>query len=197
MAQNPGAVPVTIEVTIDLNEALSAKYAQDPDGEYYESGPPNLQRAIFDAVVDKLADRTLAEAPKDYYPSLRDEARKVLNEKLNAQAADIVEDALAQVVASTDRFGQPKGEPRTFREYMAEQIMGWLTAPTRDSHSGRSRSNAQNIIEGALDRKFETELRKAVEAGKAQALALVRERAAAHMAAAIGDLAEKAGESRG
>jgi DNA-directed RNA polymerase specialized sigma24 family protein len=197
MAQKPGAAPVTFEVTIDLNEALSAKYAQNHDGEYYESGPPNLQRAIFDAVVDKLADRVLAEAPKDYYPSLRERAREALNEKLNAQAADIVEEALAAVITETDRFGQPKGTSRTFHEYMIEQIQTWLKAPTRDSYSGRSRSNAQNIIEGALDRKFETELRKAVEAGKAQALALVRERAAAHMAAAIGDLAENAGESRG
>jgi hypothetical protein len=188
----------TVEITIDLDEVLSNRFGgYGPDGEPIEAAPPTLAEAVFGAVVDKIAERVVALAPSDFYQGMQRLARERLEEVMSAQAGDMVEEALAAVITETDRFGQPKGTSRTFHEYMIEQIQTWLKAPTRDSYSGRSRSNAQNIIEGALDRKFETELRKAVEAGKAQALALVRERAAAHMAAAIGDLAEKAGESRG
>lgn len=199
MADVPGTVPITFEVTIDLNEALSPQYRQNHDGEYYESAPPNLQGAIFEAVVQAIAQKVIDDAPKDFYPSLRTRAKERLDETMGAQAADMVEEALNHVIVETDGFGQPKGQPRTFREYMIERIANWLTEPTKDSRAsyGNRPSNAQHIISQALDRKFTAEVSAAVEAGKTQALAIVKSHAAEAMSKALGKLAEGGEKSRG
>jgi hypothetical protein len=191
----PGTVPITFEVTIDLNEALRPQFGVNYEGEPYESGPPDLQRAIFDAVVERIARKMVEEAPKDYYPSLRVRVKERLDETMGAQAAEMVEEALAHVVVETDGFGQPKGKPRTFREYMVERIEKWLQEPHKDgSYGGTRQTNAQAIIKNVLDRKFTEELTAAVVAGKKQALAVVKERAADLMGKALGSLAE--GEGR-
>lgn len=192
MVQTPRSMPVTFEVSIDLNEALRPSYRPDREGEYYEDAPPDLQSAIFDAVVQAIAAKIIEDAPKDFYPSLRARAKERLEATMGAQAADMVEEALTHVVVETDTFGQPKGQPRTFREYMVERIEKWLREPTKDSSAsyGNRPSNAQHIIGRVLDRKFTTEVTKAVEAGKEQALAVVKATAAEAMGKALRDLGE-------
>jgi hypothetical protein len=184
---------ITVEVTIDLNEALSNRFGgYDREGEPIEAAPPTLAQAVFDAVVDKIAERVVALAPSDYYPNMRKRAREVLEQKLGEQAADMAEDALAQVVVETDRFGQPKGQPRTFREYMTDQIQAWLKAPAPGSSYGSPRkTNAQKVVEDALDHKFTRELSAEIEKGKREVLRAVSARAAELMTKALGGLAEK------
>jgi hypothetical protein len=47
------------------------------------------------------------------------------------------------------------------------------------------------IIEGTLNSQFSAELQKAIEAGKQQALAIVKSRSAEMMSKALGDLATR------
>lgn len=184
---------VTFQVTIDLNQALRSRYALNYEGEPYEAAPPSLEAAIFEAVVQAIADRVIADAPKDFYPNMRSEAKKHLDRKLGEQAAEMTQAALAEVVTETDSFGQPKGQPRTFREYLTERIEGWLSSPaTGDRASyGKRQTNAEAVIASALDHAFTRELKAAVEKGKQQSLAVVQARSAELMAQAIGSLAEK------
>jgi hypothetical protein len=184
MATTPDRI--TVEVTIDLHAALRPHY--DEDGELVT---PSLEEAVFAAVVEQIAERTIKDAGKDFYPNMRARAREKLEEVMLAQAADIVEEQFAKVIVETDRFGQTTGSPRTFREYMTDRIMGWLkdNAPSRDYHNRKT--NAQVIIEGTLNSQFTAELQKAIEAGKQQALAIVKSRSAEMMSKALGDLATR------
>ena len=183
---------ITVEVTIDLNEALASRFGgYDRDGDPIEAAPPSLAEAVFAAVVDKIAERVVALAPSDYYPNMRKRAREVLEQKLGEQAADMAEDALAQVVVETDGFGQPKGQPRTFREYMTDQIQAWLKATAAGGSYNSRKTNAQKIVEDALDHKFTRELSAEIEKGKQEVLRAVKDRAAELMTKALGRLAEK------
>lgn len=175
---------ITVEVTIDLNRALMPRY--DFDGN--PVGVPTLEEAVLDAVAEKLAQRTLDDTARN----LRHRAEQALNEKIDAQAEGMIDGALEAVVTRTDQFGQPKGtEQRTFREYMVDRITGWLTQPAPGDSFSRKRSNAQAVIEGALNRKFSSEMTKAIEAGKQEALKAVREQSAELMAKVLGDVATR------
>ena len=184
---------ITVEVTIDLNEALRERYVgYDHEGEPVTGAPPTLAQAVFAAVVDKIAEQVVTGAPSDYYPNMRHRAREALEQKLGEQAADMAEDALAQVIVETDGFGQPKGQPRTFREYMTDQIQAWLKAPASGGSYGSPRkTNAQKVVEDALDHKFTRELSAEIEKGKREVLRAVKDRAAELMTKALGGLAEK------
>jgi len=177
-----------IELSLDEIAAQFGTPYWDEEGDrYYE--PPTVGRLIIDS-----AARQLLETEKELRTELRKRIIAIRDETIHERVAKMIDDQLEATVTETDAFGQPKGEPKTFREILVQKAMEWPTAPHRSSgYPDPRRTNLQNAIEQEIGRVWTKELQAAVKKAKASVLTKVTERAAEVLGKEIVDLAEKQG----
>lgn len=155
---------------------------------------------IAEDVVEVITDRILNG--NDYDGGMRERIRDLaverVAERVYAETDRIVAEHLAAPIQPTNEFGEPKGDPITLRDRVAQQVKRWLEEKVdRDGKTGRdpfsyqtTKTRAEWAIERAVDevarKELEAEVRKAATEVKAQLNGKVTEATAATVKRLLG-----------
>lgn len=139
-------------LTIDLADLLAAGrlIAEDDDGnEIYAA-------SFLDQIVTRVAALVVKEVMRDTY-------RRALDEKVSTLIHERISDALDRGgVVERDVFGNPKGQPKTMGEYLAdkaaEQVTEWMQGT-----GSYSRSKFADFLAREVDRAIQADLKGVVE----------------------------------
>jgi len=154
--QPTSGVHITIDPEALLHAFVPEGYDHETDEEY---GSPVVSRLLGGA-TELLADR--------FAPIIENEIRSAVQEQINVRVAEVFE----QGIRRTDHWGQPTGEPTTVATMIRTEAEKYLTEQVGEYN--RRETRAQKLIREAVDSRFSTELRKAVDQAKGEALVRVR-----------------------
>lgn len=97
-----------------------------------------LQQKVVEAAVERLMTTVYTDEDGDEYPRrsdftkrVEDAVREAIDAKVDAIAKEHVEPAIGEriencVLQRTNEWGDKKGEPMTFTEYLVQRADGWL-----------------------------------------------------------------------
>lgn len=154
--QPTSGVYIQIDPEALLQAFVPEGYDHERDEEY---GGPVVSRLLAGATT-LLADR--------FAPIIEAEIRAAVQDQIGARVAEVFE----QGIRRTDHWGQPTGEPTTVAAMIRAEAEKYLTDQVGDYN--RRETRAQKLVREAVDARFGTELRKAVDHAKGEALAKVR-----------------------
>lgn len=158
----PNQAPdLSVQFSFDLTTVI---------GQSYDGSPITLA----DRVAEIVSTQVVQKAGQEWYPRVRATADEVANRLVEERFRDVLE----REFVPTDGYGSPKGEPTTINELITKRAEAWLT----EKHSSRGQATSQtrlaHLIDEAIGRAFETEIKKVVTAAQAQATAAVAVKAA-------------------
>lgn len=175
-AANPDAPPPALEAAVTIGLAL------DTVIEHGYDGPVTLGSRVAEIAANRLV--------RDIDSEVRRELVSTVRQRVIAGIDDIVGDLVRDLVNTrlvpTDPYGNSKGEPQTLTEVITERADKWLTAPAKNSSGYDRKSNIAALVDDAVGRAFETEVRQAANTAKAAAVAEVSKRAGEAFAKALG-----------
>lgn len=166
--ETQATIPVSrnVTLTLDLSDVLNASgWDDEPDG-------------VRERLVSEMA-RQLLRDRSEYRDIVADELKTAVQE----QVAALVQSKLVAPVQPTDGFGNAKGPQTTLSEQIATEATNWLNAQSGDYN--RRETRLQKFLREEVDKVMQAELRKAIEAARAQVLERVKANAAAVIADTI------------
>lgn len=166
---------MTVSLAISLDTIVRETREYDEDGDYVGGGGVTLAQAV----AEHLADRLTKDARQNVdFNSIRREINTAVGELVSEKLADFTE----REIIPTDTYGMQRGEPRTITQEIIDVASKWCNATSRDSFGTRGETNLQKLIKDEVSRAFTAELKKIIDAAKAEVTAKVREHAAAVLA---------------
>lgn len=130
----------------------------------------SIQEELFvQAVARDLADRISGRMIK----KIEAHVEETIVAKLTARVDEVVEGLVSKGMQAemqpSDQFSNPKGDPITLTQFIAEKAEGYLEETvSRDGGKPNTGFNANNtkrinyIMQGVIDREFEKEVSKGV-----------------------------------
>ncbi len=139
---------------------------------------------MFDSIVRVAAESLLENIKRD----LRAEIVATVKAQITAQVGEIVEGTLSGAFQPVNEWGEPKGKPTSLRDLVAETARTYLGAKVdkegrENSYNGsadRLSFLVSKVVASEFDYRMQTEVKKAVEMARAEAVAKV--------GAVVGDL---------
>lgn len=156
-------VTILIDPALVLQTMLGSGYADPETGDEIPGGP------VAGAIIGQAARQLAGE--------LRDDVRAAVLDQIKASVQQVVQATLEEGVRKTDTWGQAKGEPVTVAALIRQETESWLTKPVPGDSYGRQ-TIMQKLVADAVNAAWTREVKGAVEAGKQQVLAAVKEKAA-------------------
>lgn len=142
-------------------------------------------------ILGQAALQIIATLDRDVRSMLRQRVEQIRDEVIREAIRPAVTEAIAVAVQPTDSWGQPTGSPMvTLREVIVKEGLRQLKKDGGDAHGrGTKHTILEQVIAQEVEKALRSELLKEVEAGRAQALAAVKEQAAAVIAETIARMA--------
>lgn len=176
--ETPAAAPV---LTVTWDTVIGARHTgYDPD-----TGPEVEPFALGDAVVEALARQLRDEVQRSMRSDLADVLRDVRDEVRTAareEAGVMVRDALAGEITPTNVWGEKKGETKTLRDLIREDVQAFLAEPlvARDGFGpDRTRKGGfRELVQAEVQEALRKELRETIQAARTQVAQVVRDNAA-------------------
>lgn len=175
-------MPATTSMTepipqVQFNLSLDTVIGSEPAG-YDEDGPTGSMQVtlgdrIAEMVAANLSQSLKSEVRQGYYKSVRDRVDEITDEIVHERLRPVFD----REFTPTDPFGAAVAPPTTLTAQIAERAEKWLTAPYKNSGYGDRKTNLQHEIDEAVGRMFKSEIKKAVDAAKAQAVAVISKQA--------------------
>ena len=146
-------------------------------------------RAMFDAIARTAAHSLVEQIKRDLTETVAREVRS----QINAQVGAVVQSVLDGNVQPTNEWGEPKGAPvalrdmiaKTGREYLGVKVNNEGVATSYNANETRLEHIVGKQVADVFSYQMQTEIKKAVELARAQAVAKVW--------AVIGDMVIKLG----
>lgn len=168
-------LPTEVTIPLDFAKYLS-EFRPTADGDYHAE-QTSFEQIITNGVTRIVADRILAD--RDRYSAIRKDVEgriaDLVAEKVDARITAALEDPRQP----TDGFGNPKGEPTTLNEIILARVDDHLRKMTGDTYGSRQQmTRLDRITSEAIDRKWDAEIRAAIDEASMQVRQKVTERAA-------------------
>lgn len=151
--------PFQIVLTLDTNVGYD-----------YNDEPISLGDKVIAKLVRNLTDKFEAQA--------KSQLNAALAVAIEAKATELVDAAIEQPFQKTNTWGEPTGPATTLRELIDEKIKAFLTARVDSYPRTGSQAYIQNLVGNKVAAEMEKEFKEAVQQGKEQVLAAVKNRAA-------------------
>lgn len=141
-------------------------------------------REMFDAIVRAASEDIVLECSRD----LRSAIAKSVQEQVEAQVGAVVSGVLDGSIQPTNEWGEAKGAPMSLREMVGKVARDYLGTKvnkegkpdTYHADTPRITYIVQQVVAKEFDYRMQTEVKKAVEIARAEAVAKV--------GAVVGDL---------
>ena len=151
-------------------------------GDAYNGEPLTL----LDCVVKETARILLGDTDHTTRSEIVKRVRDIRVEEIREQVRPLIAEALAGELQRTNSFGEPTGQATTLREMVVAEAKRVLGSPT-DRYSSNGQTFVQKLVAEEVGRVFEADLRDAMAAEKAKAVAAVRAKAADLLAEVLSD----------
>ncbi len=152
-----------------------------------ETGPQHEGIRLGDMVVDALVDRLARDIKRDgdgLYGAVT-KAREAATAASREEAAVLVREALVGEIRPTNHYGEPKGEPTTLRDLIRADIQAYLGEPERRSSYDERKGGFRALVREEVNTALTNELRDVMRDARAQAAAVVKERASGLIASVL------------
>lgn len=145
-----------------------------------------IQQKVVDAAVERLMTTVYTDEEGDEYPRRSDWTKRVedavleaIDARVDAIAMEHVEPAIGEliddcVLQRTNEWGDKKGEPLTFTEYLVQRADGWLQAKV--DFNGQSKGQGSygwrpngTRVEYLIDKHLQYHIKGAMEKALAKA----------------------------
>lgn len=149
-----------INVNVDeftLNTVVEEVTRQDEYGDPYKTGE---QRTIADIVAAEIVNRLTAD--KSWHDRRQDVA-KIRSEIIREQITPAVAEAIKSPVRRTNGYGEPVGEPVTFREVIVDEARKMLNERT---YSSSPETILQSTVRSQVKQALSEEIKAAVKQAK-------------------------------
>jgi hypothetical protein len=123
---------------------------------------------------------------------------RLIDEKVAARAAAVIEELLERPIRPTDGFGQPVGEPTTLQAVLAQRVTSWCSdlidrdgkTAKRDGYNTNSTATRMEwalgaIVHGELKKQIDVEVVKIVAKLKGDAATLIAKQIAEKVAGLV------------
>lgn len=144
---------------------------------------------MFDSIARMAAGRIVENCQRDLIAATSSSVKDQIDAQVGAKVAEVLDAS----IQPTNEYGEVKGKPTSLREMVGQAARDYLG--TKVDKEGRASSyNAENtrleyivkkVVEKEIDYRLQTEIKKAVELARAQAVAKV--------STVVGDLIVKLG----
>lgn len=176
--------PIVLQIDLDLDSFLVAYCGTDPETGYDLTEPQTLESIVIDQAAKTVAatiDRDVrSDIAKEARSLVETAQREVVNELVTAKVTEAIDTPFRRSTS----YGEPQGEPTTFRTIIAESVEKALTE-TVHNPNGRSSSYdspRKTLIAWAVDEAVKAQVTKQVTAAvvdaKTDLLAAVKAEAA-------------------
>jgi hypothetical protein len=160
---------------VDLNTVVGARVEIDEDGDRVETGGYTIADAVIGDLVKGLR---LCEE----YGGLRRRVSDIRDEEIRKLVRDEIAAVFGQVIAETNRYGEPTGRTTTLIELIVAEANRCLT--TQDRYSS-GKTLGQKLVADAVGAAIKRELSEAIAAEREKVVAAVRAQAATLIADAV------------
>lgn len=171
--------PVSLTITLDLDQYLARFHGYDHEGEPRE-GPTTLADVVIELAARQLVERS----GRDAASMASDEMRAAIRERLGP----IVDAALAAPLQRTNEYGAPRGEPTTIHEEVVRLTHEHLTKHSR-SYGRESLTVVQDFIRTEVEKAIKADLAETMTKARNEVMAAVRGNAAKLIAESVERLA--------
>lgn len=162
---------IEVSLSIGMDTVVGSEVEYDADGVASYSGGVRLA----DLVADRIAERLIEQARRDVdMATIRRRIDLAVDEAVTEKLTSIMD----REIVPTNEYGRPVGEPRTLSEEVVKKAEAWFTSYPRDSYSRDKGTNAQRLINEAVGKALEREVKAQIEAAKAEAFAKIKGAAA-------------------
>ncbi len=168
--------PISITVTLDLDQWARGQGWQDRDGEWHTSDNGPLEGWVASQVAAIIASELKSEISKQVTDHVIQVAR--------ARAGESVELVMSGPIELTDNYGNSRNDPKTLHQIIVEEATKILSTPVaQNGNWDRRRPALIELICKEIDKTFRSELAPVIAEAKAAATQAVRDRAAEMLAA--------------
>ena len=153
---------MNITVTVDditLNTLVAKVIAYDEDGDPVPTGE---EKTVGSLVAEQIVDRLIRD---DRYPALRQQVLEIRQEEIRAAIRPAIEQAVAQPLRKTNRFGEATGEVTTLNELITDDVRAYLQEPA-DKYNRQAGTLLQKLIRDSVAAAFKQEIADAVKAAR-------------------------------
>jgi hypothetical protein len=153
-----------VNISLNLTDLFIGSHSPD-------NVPVDLNAVIRDAVVERAADKLLAQFNVSDRSDMRDRVRAIRDEKIGEHVSAQIEQAMAAPIQRTTRWNEPQGEPTTLRELVREKLEELLnTRPNRTGSFGSKNAagNLDELLGDAAKDILGKELRQVVQEVRGQ-----------------------------
>lgn len=134
---------------------------------------------FLDAIIGALADKVYAENRDDISEHINYRAIvKDIDAEINRIIGEKLKDVVTREVIPTDNYGNRTGEPTTLAARIEDAGKKWLGERRDDGYHSSSATNFGYIVKEQIGHAFTAELKKAIDAAKADATKVIQEQAA-------------------
>jgi hypothetical protein len=169
-----------MKLTIDLDETgYPTTWSGDPDDDGQYTG------TIQHAIVAEAARQYRQHIGNEIVSDIRREIKAAREEAIREAMTPIVAEAMAAPIRKTNHYGEPTGPETTLRELVIEEVKKFLSEPTGDAYARDRKSLAQKLVAEEVNRVVSAELKAAINEAKVEAVAVVRDEAAAVVTARL------------
>lgn len=183
-----------MNITDNLDETTLATIIDqvtgiDEDGDEYEIGG----RTLGDAVAGLIAARLLKET--EYARAIREQVATIREDEIRQAIRPRVEQALAQPIAQTNRYGERTGKDLTLLELVVAQI-GTVLGEKSDKYRSESPTVLQKAIRSEVEKTLKDEITSAVTAVRAALVGQVGDQIRAYAVEAVSAALTPAAKTR-
>ena len=130
----------------------------------------SLQEELFVSEVARdIASRVSSKMIKEIEKRAEETILTALTKRVDDVVADLVSKGMQATMQPSDQFSNPKGEPITLTEFIAEKAGGYLEEKVNDSgapytggYSERAQTRLNHHLRGVINSEFEKEVNSGV-----------------------------------
>ena len=155
--------PITITLSLDTTV-----------GRVYNGEDEDAPLSLGEALLDRLERRLVA--------SFQAQANQMLStalaQQVKAKAVELVEEAVNAPIRKTNSWGEATGVETSLRQMLHDEVQSLLTKQSQGYGSRDSKTFIQTLVGSQASVMLEKEFQVALNEGKEQVLAAVKNRAA-------------------
>jgi signal recognition particle GTPase len=128
--------------------------------EIYDDDYPNIEGMIVQNVSNQIY--------QELGQKVKDEALKETKSQFTTQVESMIKEALTEVIQPRDTWGEPKGQPKTFKQLLADELKEYMKEEVdeqgkRAGYGDKRMPRAQYLIKKALGNTVDTAISEEVK----------------------------------
>ena len=162
----------------------------EKDSMKFTVGIEALQEEIFvTAIASDLASRISGKMLKKIEAHVEDTIVAALTARVDEVVNDLVSKGMQATMQPSDQFSNPKGEPITLTDFIAEKASGYLEetvgpngGPKDTGYNDRNEKRINQLMAGVVTKEFDKEVNQGVTEIKNEIRGLMQKAAAEWLA---------------